>query len=45
MRKLDRLFRTGIADSVLTDVTQLCNVHIPNWLATGGMGEDKIASF
>lgn len=35
---------TGI-DKVLTDVTQLCNVHIPNWLATDGMGEDKIASF
>jgi len=32
-------------DKVLTDVTQLCNVHIPNWLATDGMGEDKIASF
>ena len=32
-------------DKVLTDVTQLCNVHIPNWLATEGMGEDKIASF
>jgi 2-polyprenyl-6-methoxyphenol hydroxylase-like FAD-dependent oxidoreductase len=35
---------TGI-DKVLTDVPQLCNVHIPNWLATDGMGEDKIASF
>ena len=32
-------------DKVLTDVTQLCNVHIPNWLATEGMGEDKISSF
>ncbi len=32
-------------DKVLTDVTQLCNVHIPNWLATEGMGEDKIAAF
>ena len=32
-------------NKVLTDVTQLCNVHIPRWLATDGMGEDKIASF
>jgi 2-polyprenyl-6-methoxyphenol hydroxylase-like FAD-dependent oxidoreductase len=32
-------------DKVLTDVTQLCNVHIPAWLATEGMGEAKIASF
>lgn len=32
-------------DKVLTDVTQLCNVHIPRWLATAGMGKDKIASF
>ena len=31
-------------DKVLTDVTQLCHVHIPNWLATDGMGEDKIAA-
>jgi 2-polyprenyl-6-methoxyphenol hydroxylase-like FAD-dependent oxidoreductase len=33
------------ADKVLTDVTQLCNVHIPAWLATEGMSEAKIASF
>ena len=32
-------------DKVFTDVTQLCNVHIPIWLATEGMGADKIASF
>jgi len=32
-------------DKVLTDVTQLCNVHIPNWLATDGICEDKIAAF
>jgi 2-polyprenyl-6-methoxyphenol hydroxylase-like FAD-dependent oxidoreductase len=32
-------------DKVLTDVTQLCNVHIPAWLATEGMSEAKIASF
>jgi len=33
------------SDKVFTDVAQLCNVHIPAWLATDGMGEDKIASF
>ena len=32
-------------DKVFTDVAQLCNVHIPAWLATEGMGDDKIASF
>ena len=32
-------------DKVFTDVAQLCNVHIPAWLATEGMREDKIASF
>ena len=32
-------------DKVFTDVAQLCNVHIPAWLATEGMGEAKIASF
>lgn len=32
-------------DKVFTDVAQLCNVHIPAWLGTEGMGEDKIASF
>jgi 2-polyprenyl-6-methoxyphenol hydroxylase-like FAD-dependent oxidoreductase len=32
-------------DKVLTDVTQLCNVHIPKWLVTDGMSEAKIASF
>ena len=30
---------------VFTDVAQLCGVHIPRWLATGGMGADKIAAF
>jgi hypothetical protein len=30
---------------VLTDVERLCNVHIPRWLASPGMGADKIASF
>ena len=32
-------------DKVFTDVERLCNVHIPNWLATDGMDEDKIAAF
>jgi 2-polyprenyl-6-methoxyphenol hydroxylase-like FAD-dependent oxidoreductase len=32
-------------DKVFTDVERLCNVHIPNWLATDGMAEDKIAAF
>jgi 2-polyprenyl-6-methoxyphenol hydroxylase-like FAD-dependent oxidoreductase len=30
---------------VFNDVERLCNVHIPAWLATGGMGLDKIAAF
>jgi 2-polyprenyl-6-methoxyphenol hydroxylase-like FAD-dependent oxidoreductase len=32
-------------DKVFTDVERLCNVHIPAWLATDGMGADKIAAF
>jgi 2-polyprenyl-6-methoxyphenol hydroxylase-like FAD-dependent oxidoreductase len=32
-------------DKVFTDVSQLCNIHIPNWLSSEGMGEDKIAAF
>jgi 2-polyprenyl-6-methoxyphenol hydroxylase-like FAD-dependent oxidoreductase len=32
-------------DKVFTDVERLCNVHIPNWLTTEGMDEDKIAEF
>jgi 2-polyprenyl-6-methoxyphenol hydroxylase-like FAD-dependent oxidoreductase len=32
-------------DKVFTDVERLCNVHIPNWLRTEGMGETKIAEF
>jgi len=32
-------------DKVFTDVERLCNVHIPAWLATEGMGESKIAAF
>jgi len=30
---------------VFTDVERLCNVHIPRWLATPGMGIEKIATF
>ncbi len=30
---------------VFTDVERLCNEHIPRWLASEGMGVDKIAAF
>jgi 2-polyprenyl-6-methoxyphenol hydroxylase-like FAD-dependent oxidoreductase len=30
---------------VFTDVERLCNVHIPRWFESPGMGEDKIAQF
>ncbi len=30
---------------VFTDVERLCNVYIPRWFATRGMGADKIAAF
>ena len=30
---------------VFTDVERLCNLYIPRWLATGGMGAEKIAAF
>jgi 2-polyprenyl-6-methoxyphenol hydroxylase-like FAD-dependent oxidoreductase len=33
------------ARKVLFDVERLCNVHIPNWLTTPGMGADKITAF
>lgn len=33
------------ARKALTDAERLCNVHIPHWLATPGMGADKIAAF
>jgi 2-polyprenyl-6-methoxyphenol hydroxylase-like FAD-dependent oxidoreductase len=33
------------ARKALTDAERLCNVHIPHWLATPGMGADKIAEF
>jgi 2-polyprenyl-6-methoxyphenol hydroxylase-like FAD-dependent oxidoreductase len=33
------------SDKVFTDIAQLCNIHIPQWLASDGMSEAKIASF
>lgn len=30
---------------VFTDVERLCNVHVPRWLATPGMGLEKIRAF
>jgi 2-polyprenyl-6-methoxyphenol hydroxylase-like FAD-dependent oxidoreductase len=33
------------AGKALVDVERLCNVHIPRWLASDGMGAAKIASF
>jgi len=35
---------TGLS-KVLTDVERLCNVHVPQWLATDGMGLEKIAAY
>ena len=35
---------TGAAKALL-DVERLCNVHVPGWLATGGMGAEKIAQY
>ena len=35
---------TGV-NKVFTDVERLCNVHVPRWFATPGMGADKIAAF
>jgi 2-polyprenyl-6-methoxyphenol hydroxylase-like FAD-dependent oxidoreductase len=32
-------------DKVFTDVERLCNVHIPDWLASDGMDGAKIATF
>jgi 2-polyprenyl-6-methoxyphenol hydroxylase-like FAD-dependent oxidoreductase len=32
-------------NKVFTDVERLCNVHIPRWLVTRGMGVEKIADF
>ncbi|HMJ99561.1 MAG TPA: FAD-dependent monooxygenase [Reyranella sp.] len=30
---------------VITDVDRLCNLHIPNWLSTPGMGLGKISQY
>src|SRR6266702_1105672 len=35
---------TGVS-KVFTDVERLCSVHIPLWLATPGMSEEKITTF
>lgn len=35
---------TGVL-KVFTDVERLCNVYIPRWLETPGMGEEKISDF
>jgi 2-polyprenyl-6-methoxyphenol hydroxylase-like FAD-dependent oxidoreductase len=35
---------TGV-NKVFTDVERLCDVHIPRWFASPGMGEDKIGRF
>jgi 2-polyprenyl-6-methoxyphenol hydroxylase-like FAD-dependent oxidoreductase len=32
-------------DKVFTDVSQLCNVYIPDWLSSDGMSVDKVAAF
>jgi 2-polyprenyl-6-methoxyphenol hydroxylase-like FAD-dependent oxidoreductase len=32
-------------NKVFTDVERLCNVHIPRWLASGGMDASKVAAF
>jgi 2-polyprenyl-6-methoxyphenol hydroxylase-like FAD-dependent oxidoreductase len=33
------------AGKALMDVQRLCNIHIPQWLATPGMAAEKIAAF
>ncbi len=33
------------SDKVFTDTERLCNVHIPAWLMSEGMGVEKIAAF
>ena len=32
-------------NKLLTDVERLCNGYVPRWLATPGMGADKLATF
>jgi len=33
------------ASKALLDVERLCNVYVPRWLATAGLGSDKIGAF
>lgn len=33
------------ADKVFTDVERLCNIYVPRWLASNGMGAEKISAF
>ncbi len=33
------------ASKALVDVERLCNVHVPAWMASAGMGTDKIRQF
>ena len=35
---------TGVS-RLLSDLDRLCHVHVPRWLATPGMGAEKIAQF
>jgi 2-polyprenyl-6-methoxyphenol hydroxylase-like FAD-dependent oxidoreductase len=35
---------TGVT-RLLNDIDRLCNVHVPHWFETGGMGREKIAQF
>jgi 2-polyprenyl-6-methoxyphenol hydroxylase-like FAD-dependent oxidoreductase len=35
---------TGVT-RLLTDIDRLCNVHVPRWFETPGMGAEKIAAF
>ncbi len=32
-------------NKALNDAVRLCSVHVPRWLATPGMAEDKVAAF
>jgi 2-polyprenyl-6-methoxyphenol hydroxylase-like FAD-dependent oxidoreductase len=33
------------ASKAIVDVERLCNVHVPQWLATAGMSVEKVAAF
>jgi hypothetical protein len=46
MRSRPHVRRPGTGTGkVFTDVERLCNVHIPRWFETPGMGVEKIAAF